>query len=70
MIRIGSRTIIFIGFILVLLGFLLPLLMVLKVLASTYFLNFFSYTISVLGIFLGLIGSAQFIAEIRRPRDK
>ena len=70
MIRIGSRTIIFIGFILVLLGFLLPLLMVLKVLASTYFFNFFSYTISVLGIFLGLIGSAQFIAEIRRPRDK
>ena len=70
MIRLSPRAIIFIGFILVLLGFLLPLLMVVKVLESTYFLNFFSFTASLIGLFLGLMGSAQMAAEARRSRKK
>ncbi len=70
MIRLSPRTLIIIGFVLVFLGFLLPLLMVLKLLESTFFLNFFSYTASVLGLFLGIIGAAQVFVEIRRSRDK
>lgn len=70
MIRISSRTILIIGFVLVFLGFLLPLLMVIKVLESTMFLNFFSYIVSVLGIFLGLMGAAQMAVEAKRSRDR
>lgn len=47
-----------VGFVLVFLGFLLPFLMVLHILESTFFLNFFSYTASVLGLFLGIISVA------------
>jgi hypothetical protein len=70
MIRLSSRTIIVIGFILVLLGFLLPLLMVMKVLESTFFLNFFSFVASLIGLFLGLMGAAQMAVEARRSRDE
>ena len=70
MIRISPRVIIIIGFVLVLLGFLLPLYMVIKLLESTFFLNFFSFIVSVLGLFLGLIGAAQVAIEVRRSRDR
>ncbi len=52
------------GFVLVLLGFLLPLLMVVKVLESTLFLNFFSFMASLVGLFLGIISTAYYV----RPR--
>jgi hypothetical protein len=70
MIRISSRTIIILGFVLVFLGFLLPLLIVIKVLESTFFLNFFSFIASILGLFLGLMGAAQMAVEARRSRDR
>lgn len=54
-----------IGFVLVLLGFVLPFLMVLRVLESSIFLNFLSYGASVGGLFLGLIGAAMYV-RIRR----
>lgn len=44
------------GFFLVLLGAVLPFLMVIKILESTFFLNFFAYGAQVTGIALGLIG--------------
>lgn len=69
MIRLSSRSILWIGFVLVLLGFLLPLLIVIKVLESTFFLNFFSFIVSVVGLFLGLIGAAQYALEYRRNRE-
>ena len=50
---------VFFGFILMLLGVIFPLLMVIKVLESTFFLNFFSYTLSLLGMFVGIIGIAM-----------
>lgn len=37
-------------------GVVVPFLMVIKVLESTYFLNFFSWGISTLGLALGMIG--------------
>jgi hypothetical protein len=70
MIHLGPRSFILIGFVLVLLGFLLPLLMVMKVLESTYFLNFFSFIASLVGLFLGLMGAAQYAVEFKRKRDK
>jgi len=52
------RRLVFLGFILMLLGIIFPFLMVMKILESTFFLNFFSYTLSLLGMILGIIGIA------------
>ena len=54
-----------IGFVLVLMGFVLPFLMVVRVLESSIFLSFLSYAASVGGLFLGLIGAAMYV-RIRR----
>ena len=49
-----------IGVLLMLLGIVLPFLMVIKVLESTFFLNFFSWGASVAGLALGTIGFAMY----------
>lgn len=49
---------------LLVLGFILPFLMVLHVIPSTFFLNFLAFTSSVAGLFVGIIG----IAVYRRRR--
>jgi hypothetical protein len=54
------------GVILMLLGIILPFLMVIKVLESTFFLNFFSYGASVAGLALGTIGFALWSRNRRR----
>ena len=60
-------TLILIGFILSLLGFFIPLLMVIHVIRSTFFLNFFAGSIMFVGLALGIIGASQYI---RIHRDK
>jgi len=60
-----SYRILVIGFFMVLGGVILPFLMILRVLESTFFLNFFSYTISTLGVILGIIGAAMYVRENR-----
>jgi hypothetical protein len=57
---------ILIGFLLVLLGVVLPLLMVMHIVQSTLFLNFFSYTASVTGMTLGLVGALQYVRGYRK----
>lgn len=57
---------ILIGFLLSLAGWVLPFLMVIHVLTSTFFLNFFAYTISLLGFILGVIGASRYIKEHRK----
>jgi hypothetical protein len=47
------------GIILMLLGIILPFLMVIHVLESTFFLNFFSWGASVVGLSFGTIGFAM-----------
>ena len=47
------------GVILMLLGIALPFLMVINVLESTFFLNFFSWGASVAGLAFGTIGFAM-----------
>ncbi len=61
-----SRLLLLVGFLFCLLGAILPGLMVLEMAPSTLFLNFFSFTTTVTGIFLGLIGSAMLAREYRK----
>ncbi len=50
-----------IAFVLLVIGAVLPFLMVLQVIQSTLFLNFFSYGASIVGLFLGLYGITMFV---------
>jgi putative Mn2+ efflux pump MntP len=61
---------ILLGFVGVMAGVVFPLLMVLGVLKSTFFLNFFSFTASVAGLFLGIIGGAMYVRFSRKKKDK
>ena len=54
-----------IGGVLVVLGALLPFLMVLQLIPSTFFLNFFSYAASIAGLFMGFIGVAYYVRETK-----
>ncbi len=54
----SPRFLLSLGMALMLLGIVLPFLMVIHVLASTFFLNFFSWGASVAGMALGTIGFA------------
>ncbi len=66
MMRLSPVQLILIGFILSLLGVILPLLMVIHIVQSTFFINFVSYIASVIGLFLGIIGAASYIREHRK----
>lgn len=61
MILMHPRNMMLIGFVLLLFGFVVPFLMVIQVIPSTFFLNFLSYTASILGLFLGMIGAALYV---------
>ncbi len=54
-----------IGLLLMVTGVVLPFLMVMHILESTFFLNFFSYGASVSGLFIGIIGASQVIGKKR-----
>jgi hypothetical protein len=60
MIRLHPLKIIFIGFVLVLFGFLAPFLMVIGVIKTSYWLSFLSHGASVSGLLLGIIGAAMY----------
>lgn len=60
------RTILILGFVLVLFGFVAPLLMVLKVIQPSFWLSFLSFGASVAGLFLGLVGTAFYVRFHRR----
>jgi cytochrome c biogenesis protein CcdA len=55
-----------IGFVLVLVGFILPFLMVLKVIEATFFLSFLSFITSIVGLFLGIIAVGFYIRDRRK----
>ena len=56
------------GFFLVVAGFVLPFLMVLQVIPSTFLLNFLAYGASFSGLLLGIICSAFYTATRRKRR--
>jgi hypothetical protein len=66
MIQIPPWGLILIGFLFVVLGMVLPFLMVIRVLPSTFFLNFLSYGISLTGLFLGIIGASTYMQNRRK----
>lgn len=55
-----------IGFLCVLTGAVLPFLIVLKLVPSTFFLNFLAFGASTVGLFLGVIGVATYVGDRRR----
>jgi hypothetical protein len=52
---------IILGFFMLLFGWVMPLLMLMHVLPSTFFLNFFSYIVSLVGLILGVVGVAFYV---------
>jgi hypothetical protein len=60
-----------IGFCLVMIGWVIPLLMVMRYIQPTFFLCFFSYAASLSGLMLGVIGTASAVSFLRaRKRDQ
>ncbi len=69
MISVEPKYLCIVGFILMLLGAGLPFLMVLQIIPSTFFLNFFSFGAGFVGLILGMIG-AMTIALRNRKRNR
>jgi hypothetical protein len=69
MIKTNPKNFIYIGFVLLLLGVALPMLMILQILESTYFLNFFAYACQIVGLTLGIIGIAYISAKNRNKKQ-
>jgi hypothetical protein len=61
----SPRLLLSLSIVLMLLGIILPFLMVIRVLESTLFLNFFSWGASVAGLALGTIGFALWTRDRR-----
>ena len=61
----SPRFLIGLGLFLMLLGVFLPFMMVIHVIKSTFFLNFFSWGSSVVGLALGMIG-VSLLASYRK----
>jgi len=57
--RLSPTLLLSLGVILMILGIVLPFLMVIHILESTFFLNFFSWGASVAGLSFGTIGFAM-----------
>jgi uncharacterized membrane protein len=64
--NLNPSRLIIIGFVLLIIGFILPLLMVLRVIQSTILLNFLAYGSSFSGLVLGIIGSAWYTGRNRK----
>jgi hypothetical protein len=55
-----------VGFVLVVAAAVLSFLMVQQILKSTLLLNFFTFAISVSGLFLGVIGGSMYVKSHRK----
>jgi hypothetical protein len=55
----NPRFLLSLGLILLIMGWLIPLLMIIYVIPSTFFLNLLGWGLSVSGLFLGFIGAAM-----------
>lgn len=61
----SPRKLIGIGFLLVLAGFILPFLMVMRLIQPTLLLSFLSHGMSVAGLFMGFVGAAMYVGKQR-----
>ncbi len=55
----SPRFLLALGLILLLMGWIIPVLIVIYAIPSTLFLNFLGWALSVSGLFLGFIGAAM-----------
>ena len=69
MMDLDPKILLAVGFFLLVLGIVLPFLMVLQILESILFLNFFSFIAQFLGLIVGFIG-AMSLARRSRRRDR
>ena len=69
MMDLDPKILLAVGFFLLVLGVVLPFLMILQILESTLFLNFFSFIAQFLGLIVGFIG-AMSLARRSRRRDR
>lgn len=61
----SPRFLMFFGVFLMIAGVVLPFLMLIKLLASTFFLNFFSWGISTVGLSLATLGFTLFTTRFK-----
>jgi hypothetical protein len=57
----NPKTLLIVGVFLLLVGVIMPYLMVVHILESTFFLNFLSFGAQVVGSFLGFIGTVMYV---------
>jgi len=57
----SPRFLLILGMILLLIGWIIPLAIIMRVIPSTFLLNFLSWGASVAGLFLGFIGGAMWV---------
>lgn len=58
-----------IGFLLLVLGFVLPFLMMARILESTLLLNFIAHLVSIFGLVLGLVGASSYVRRNDKEND-
>jgi hypothetical protein len=68
-IRLGYKRLLWIAFGLLMAGVIIAFLMVIRVLESTFFLNFLAYICSLLGVVAGTYGTGLYVTS-HRKRDK
>jgi len=61
----SPRFLLALGLILLFVGWIIPLLIIMRVIPSTFLLNFLSWGMSVAGLFLGFVGGAMWVRENR-----
>jgi hypothetical protein len=66
----SSLQLILIGFVLLVIGFLLPFLMVLRLLEPTLPLNFIAYFASLFGLIIGVIGIVTYTQVRKKDKDE
>lgn len=69
MIRADPKKLIAIGFVFVLIGFVVPLLMTIRVIMPSFIWGFLSYGASVAGLLLGLVGAFTYTRIQRGKRQ-
>lgn len=69
MLRLSAKQFLGIGFLMVLVGFIMPWLFVLRIVETTFFLAFLAYGVSLAGLLFGIIGIAMIGLE-RRHKDR
>jgi len=70
MTKLSPFQLVLLGFVLLVIGFILPFLMVLQLLESTLLLNFVAYLASLFGLIIGLIGIVTHVQARKINKDK